>query len=102
LRIHLALESEFGDAQSEPSSRVAVLHDAPKFAFIRATTKVMVVGTRDGKSLKTFRQDLDGLRKNAGDTAPWLLIDLPWFPDADNTWRPDFDILPAGRTKTGR
>jgi len=76
----LALESEWGDSRSRDASRNLILDDAAKLAFLRAKTKILLFSTND----KTGREfcDIEGhvslLRASTGDTAPWLLADVPW------------------------
>ncbi len=87
--VRLALESEWGDPDSGPTTRKAVLEDAVKVAAMRADTKVVVFGSHAGTRSKIL-SDLSTLRKRSEDPSPWLVIDVPWKSKTGETgasWR---------------
>lgn len=77
-QVRLALESEWGDARSGDVTVAAVMHDAFKLPAVRANVKVMLFGTRKASGGPKLFDMLTTLRTRAGDTAPWLVLNLPW------------------------
>jgi hypothetical protein len=92
-QVRLALESEFGRQINPDESFVMVLQDAVKLAAVRADVKVMIFATHDGSEAKAVAGELERLRGQSGDAAPWLWIDLPWDADMSHAWKPAHGIL---------
>ncbi len=80
--VRLALESEWGRVGAPSQTRVAVLQDAIKVAAIRANVKVIVFGPHDTAHGEKVFADLEMLREQAEDSAPWLCVSLPWSDEA--------------------
>jgi hypothetical protein len=93
MRIELALESEWGKSKDEDLSLIMVLDDASKLAALRAKSKVMIFGTKDGSACGRFVEMLSRLRTAWGDSeTPWLLVDLPWGYQRGK-WNPSAFLL---------
>jgi len=90
---HLALECEWGKSMSDKSSFGEVMWDAWKLAAVRASAKVMVLGTSDGSACEEVMRAVSCLRTQSRDSAPWLCVDLPWYVAAPNQWKPSAWIL---------
>ncbi|WP_394845222.1 hypothetical protein LZC95_50365 [Pendulispora brunnea] len=91
-RITLVLESEWGDARSQQASILAVVHDAAKVAHMTALAKVIVFASATGDH-QPFLDAVAKLRQAAGDSTPWLCIDLPWWAAPGATWEPWAQVL---------
>jgi len=70
-----------------------VLSDASKLAAVRADVKVMIFATQDGSEAMDVAVALERLRRQCGDTSPWLWIDLPWEAAMHRVWKPARGIL---------
>ena len=92
-QVRLALESEFGRHLNPDESFAMVLSDAAKLASARANVKVMIFATRDGSEARDMAGALERLRKQSGDSSPWLWVDLPWEADMHRVWKPAQGIL---------
>lgn len=91
VRIHLALESEWGSAKSMEQSLVCVLDDAQKLALVRADAKVILFATRLGQDRGAFVTRIEKVRVAMRDDRPWLWIDVPW--DLCATRPPVYDVI---------
>lgn len=91
--IRLALESEFGRYLNADETFAMILSDAAKLAAMRADVKVMIFATQDGSEARDVAGALERLRRQSGDTSPWLWIDLPWDAGMQGVWEPAHGIL---------
>jgi hypothetical protein len=78
----LALECEWA-GRSADEHYYEMMHEASKLLSIRARAKVLIFATRTLDQREELLDDLRKLRRKGDDTAPWLLVDLPWgnWPD---------------------
>lgn len=80
-KLQLALECEWGSRASRPENTARILDDAWKVALVRATSKVLVFASKGNR--EAIHESVRQLRSAAGDDAPWLLIDVPWWNKQD-------------------
>jgi hypothetical protein len=62
-------------------------------AAFRSNVKVVVFASRDGSDAMEMFAALEQLRRQADDTTPWLLADVPWDSGKDGVWRPSHKVL---------
>lgn len=80
--VYLALESEWGKANSAKANRHRVLEDAAKLPFFNARAKVLVFGSSSAGARGEIVSSVTRLRSTCGDDKPWLLVDVPWDEQA--------------------
>jgi len=91
VRLHLALESEWGKFKSTSLSLVDILDDAQKLALVRADAKVLLFASRPRESREPYVSRIERVRTVMADDRPWLWIDLPWDVCAERS--PVYDVI---------
>lgn len=89
----LAVESEWGKQGDWKWNTVLVLDDAHKLAVLRSKVKVMIYSSNPGKpDQEGIPESIKKLRQVAGDSDPWLCIDVPYTSDI-HPFRIAFEVL---------